>query len=61
MGSFWMTATTTCSTAPSDYPANTVKAEGTTGGNGSCVETAPSNPMGTVELNQGNISTVCCK
>lgn len=61
MGPYWMTATTSCSTAPSDYPLNSVKAEGTSAGDPSCVEKSPSLPMGTVELNQGAISTVCCK
>jgi hypothetical protein len=58
---YWMNATTSCSAAPGNYPISGVKANGTTAGDPTCLETAPSNPMGTVELNQGTISTVCCK
>jgi hypothetical protein len=58
---YWMTATTSCSTAASTYPFNAIKADSTSAGSPACVETAPSKPMGGVELNQGSISTVCCK
>jgi hypothetical protein len=58
---YYMTATTSCSTSALSYPINYVKAEATVTGNPLCVETAPSTPMGSVELNQANISTVCCK
>jgi hypothetical protein len=58
---YWMNATTSCMAAPGNYPISGVKANGTSTGSGSCVETAPSNPVGGVELGQGSIATVCCK
>jgi hypothetical protein len=58
---YWMNATTSCTTAPGNYPIGGVKANGTSTGNPTCAETSPSNPMGTVELDQNYIATVCCK
>jgi hypothetical protein len=58
---YWMTATDTCAAAPSDFPLNAVKAIGTSTGSGVCAMTSPSDPTGTVELNQQTLMTVCCK
>jgi hypothetical protein len=58
---YFMYATTSCNAAPFEYPINNVKANAKIAGDPTCVQTAPSNPMGGVQLNQGTISTVCCK
>jgi hypothetical protein len=58
---YWMNASTTCAKAPSDYPINAVKAEGTSAGDPACAETSPSTPTGGVALNPGTLTTVCCK
>jgi hypothetical protein len=58
---YYLYATTSCATAKYNWGGNYVKAISTISGDPTCIETSPSNPMGTVELNQGTISTVCCK
>jgi hypothetical protein len=60
--SYWMTANdSSCAAAPSNYPLNAVKAIGTVGGDGTCAETSPSPPTGTVGLNANTTITVCCR
>ena len=58
---YFLFATTSCSASGFNFPINNVKANATITGDANCVETAPSNPMGGVQLNQGSIATVCCK
>jgi hypothetical protein len=58
---YMMTATTTCSTAPSNYPLNALQATGTSTGDGTCAETSASAPMGSVSLPAGATYTICCQ
>jgi hypothetical protein len=58
---YFLYATMSCSTAVLNWGLNNVQAKSTSSGSPACAETAPSNPMGGVELNQGTVSTVCCK
>jgi hypothetical protein len=60
-GPYVMTASTACSLAPSNYPANAVQADGTSANDPTCIETTPSTPTGTVVLNSASTATVCCK
>jgi hypothetical protein len=58
-----MTASTACDNnaiAPSTYPLNAVQALSTSTGNGTCAQTSPSAPMGTVSLHDATMLTVCC-
>jgi len=58
---YWMTATSICAQAPSSYPANGVKAIGSSAGSGTCTATSPSSPAGGVTLHDASTMTVCCK
>ena len=58
---YWMNANETCTQAPSSYPLNSTKAIGGSTGDGTCVETSPSEPTGIVHLNIANTITVCCR
>jgi len=59
---YWMLANaTTCTAAPYSYPLNATKAIDTSTGTGTCAETSPSTPGGTVHLNVANTITVCCR
>jgi hypothetical protein len=56
-----MTATTSCSAAPSNYPLNAVQAQSTTTGDGTCAPAGPSGATGGVVLHDATTLTVCCK
>jgi hypothetical protein len=58
---YWMNATETCTQAPASFPLNATKALGSSTGDGTCVETSPSQPTGIVHLNVANTITVCCR
>jgi hypothetical protein len=56
-----MVGTTSCASGNADYPINWVKAKAAPTGDGTCAQTAPSTPKGTVTLRDAEIVTICCK
>ena len=59
-----MAVADTCSdssVATSNFPVNAVLGQTSSTGNGTCAETAPSMPTGTVKLQDLTTITVCCK